>query len=72
MYRSIRDWLRALYASRQAELVAALRDEASEWLEVSEAAAGMHGFAAGTYPFLKSVPPQQFVQGLATAEIVRP
>jgi GntR family transcriptional regulator/MocR family aminotransferase len=34
--------MRALYASRQAELVAALRDEASEWLEVSEAAAGMH------------------------------
>ena len=33
-------------------------------------AAGLHGFAAGTYPFLKSVPPQQFVQGLATAEIV--
>ncbi len=33
-------------------------------------AAGMHGFASGTYPFLKSVPPQQFVQGLATAEIV--
>ena len=33
-------------------------------------AAGMHGFAAGTYPFLKSVPPQQFVQGLATTEIV--
>jgi hypothetical protein len=30
----------------------------------------VHGFAAGTYPFLKSVPPQQFVQGLATAEIV--
>lgn len=34
-----------------------------------EAAAGMHGFAAGTYPFLKSVPPQQFVQGLAATEI---
>ncbi|WP_231487021.1 hypothetical protein [Candidatus Blastococcus massiliensis] len=34
-----------------------------------ETAAGMHGFAAGTYPFLKDVPPQQFVQGLATAEI---
>jgi len=33
-------------------------------------AAGMHGFAAGTFPFLKSVPPQQFVQGLATSEIV--
>jgi hypothetical protein len=36
----------------------------------AETAAGMHGFASGTYPFLKSVPPQQFVQGLATAEIV--
>jgi hypothetical protein len=36
----------------------------------AETAAGVHGFAAGTYPFLKSVPPQQFVQGLATAEIV--
>jgi hypothetical protein len=32
-------------------------------------AAYMHGFAAGTYPFLKDVPPQQFAQGLATAEI---
>ena len=36
----------------------------------AEAAAGMHGFAAGTYPFLKSVPPDQFVKGLSTAEIV--
>jgi hypothetical protein len=36
----------------------------------AEAAAGMHGFATGTYPFLKSVPPQQFVKGLSTAEIV--
>jgi hypothetical protein len=34
-----------------------------------QTAAGVHGFAAGTYPFLKSVPPQTFVQGLSTAEI---
>ncbi|MGY1601790.1 hypothetical protein [Geodermatophilus sp. SYSU D00815] len=33
-------------------------------------ATGMHGFATGTYPFLKSVPPQQFVKYLSTAEIV--
>src|SRR3954471_3841593 len=33
-------------------------------------AAGVHGFATGTYPFLKSVPPQQFVKYLSTAEIV--
>jgi hypothetical protein len=36
----------------------------------AEAAAGMHGFATGTYPFLKSVPPEQFVKGLSTAEIL--
>ena len=30
----------------------------------------MHGFAAGTYPFLKSVPPQQFAKALSTTEIV--
>ena len=33
------------------------------------AAAGMHGFASGSYPFLKGVPPQQFVKALATSEI---
>jgi hypothetical protein len=32
-------------------------------------AAGLHGFAAGTYPFLKKVKPRQFAQGLAIAEI---
>ena len=32
-------------------------------------AAGVHGFAAGTYPFLKSMEPKQFVQVLSTAEI---
>jgi len=36
----------------------------------AETAAGMHGFATGTYPLLKSMPPQQFVQVLSTAEIV--
>jgi len=33
-------------------------------------AAGMHGFATGTYPFLKSMPPEQFAKVLATSEIV--
>ena len=36
----------------------------------AEAAAGMHGFAAGTYPFLKSMPPEQFASVLSTSEIV--
>jgi hypothetical protein len=32
-------------------------------------AAGMHGFAAGTYPFLKNLEPRQFARALSTAEI---
>jgi hypothetical protein len=35
----------------------------------ADAAAGMHGFAAGTYPILKNVEPRQFAKGLSTAEI---
>lgn len=34
-----------------------------------QAAAGMHGFAAGTYPFLKGMEPQQFATLLSTSEI---
>ena len=36
----------------------------------ADTAAGLHGFASSTYPFLKDVPPQQFVKVLSTAEIV--
>jgi hypothetical protein len=32
-------------------------------------AAGIHGFAAGTYPFLKNLEPKQFARVLSTAEI---
>jgi hypothetical protein len=35
-----------------------------------EHAAGVHGMAAGTYPFLADVPPERFVKGLAVGEIV--
>jgi hypothetical protein len=35
----------------------------------AEAAAGMHGFAAGTYPFLKGMEPQQFARTLSSSEI---
>jgi hypothetical protein len=34
-----------------------------------QAAAGMHGFAAGTYPFLKGLEPRQFARFLSTSEI---
>jgi hypothetical protein len=33
-------------------------------------AAGLHGFATGTYPFLKNVPPATFAKALSTSEIV--
>ena len=32
-------------------------------------AAGLHGFAVGTYPFLAKVDPKTFAKGLSTAEI---
>lgn len=32
-------------------------------------AAGLHGFASSTYPFLRDVEPAQFARGLAAAEI---
>ena len=32
-------------------------------------AAGLHGFASGSYPFLRNIPPKQFVTGLAVAEL---
>jgi hypothetical protein len=32
-------------------------------------AAGLHGFASGTYPFLKKLSPPQFAKALSTAEI---
>lgn len=32
-------------------------------------AAGLQGFAAGTYPFLKKVPPATFAKALSTSEI---
>jgi hypothetical protein len=32
-------------------------------------AANLHGFAAGTYPFLKNLEPQQFATALAASEI---
>lgn len=34
-----------------------------------EHAAGLHGFAAGTYPFLAEIPPDRFARLLARAEI---
>jgi hypothetical protein len=35
-----------------------------------ETAAQLHGFAVGTYPFLKKIKPKDFVRGLAVTEIV--
>jgi uncharacterized membrane protein YphA (DoxX/SURF4 family) len=35
----------------------------------SERAAGIHGFATGTYPFLGTIPPEQFAKALAVSEV---
>ncbi|MGF7237272.1 MAG: hypothetical protein ACQSGP_20255 [Frankia sp.] len=34
-----------------------------------ETAAGLQGFASGTYPFLKNIEPQKFAAGLSAGEI---
>lgn len=40
-----------------------------KWAGDEQTAAGVHGMAAGTYPFLKNVDPPTFLRALATSEI---
>ncbi|MEJ2885233.1 hypothetical protein [Actinomycetospora aeridis] len=40
-----------------------------KWSGDEETAAGIHGFAAGTYPFLKDMDPPTFLKALAAGEI---
>ena len=40
-----------------------------KWKGDEETAAALHGFAGGTYPFLKRIEPARFVRLLAVAEI---
>jgi hypothetical protein len=40
-----------------------------KWQGDEQTAAQLHGFATGTYPFLKSIEPAKFLRLLATAEI---
>jgi uncharacterized membrane protein YphA (DoxX/SURF4 family) len=40
-----------------------------KWKGDEEAAQGVHGFAAGTYPFLHKLQPRQFLRLLAIGEI---
>lgn len=41
----------------------------SKWSADAETAAGLHGFASGTYPAVKNIDPPVFVKALATGEI---
>jgi uncharacterized membrane protein YphA (DoxX/SURF4 family) len=40
-----------------------------KWSGDEETAAGIHGFASGTYPFLKDMDPPTFLKALAAGEI---
>lgn len=40
-----------------------------KWSGDEETAAGLHGFASGTYPFLKDMDPPTFLKALAAGEI---
>jgi uncharacterized membrane protein YphA (DoxX/SURF4 family) len=39
-----------------------------KWTDETRAA-GVHGMAAGAFPFLRSIPPTAFLKGLAAAEL---
>ena len=39
-----------------------------KWKGSTEQAAGVHGMASSAYPFLKSIPPEQFLRLLAAVE----
>ncbi|MCD9199220.1 hypothetical protein [Aeromicrobium wangtongii] len=41
----------------------------TKWSADAEAAAGLHGFASGTYPAVKNVQPPTFVKALAAGEM---
>jgi uncharacterized membrane protein YphA (DoxX/SURF4 family) len=40
-----------------------------KWRGTPETAAGVHGMAAGAFPFLRDIPPEKFLRILAAAEI---
>jgi hypothetical protein len=40
-----------------------------KWSGAPEVAAGVHGMAAGAFPFLSSIPPEKFLKLLAAGEI---
>jgi uncharacterized membrane protein YphA (DoxX/SURF4 family) len=40
-----------------------------KWTGDEQTAAGVHGFASGTYPFLKDIDPPTFLKALAAGEI---
>jgi hypothetical protein len=40
-----------------------------KWDSDEQTAARLHGFASGTYPFLKPIPPATFVKLLAASEV---
>jgi hypothetical protein len=41
-----------------------------KWNGPSAQAEGVHAMAAGAFPFLKSIPPERFLKGLAAGEIL--
>jgi uncharacterized membrane protein YphA (DoxX/SURF4 family) len=41
----------------------------SKWRGTEDQARGVHGMAAGAYPFLRRVPPTTFLKALAVAEM---
>jgi uncharacterized membrane protein YphA (DoxX/SURF4 family) len=58
------------FPSRLATGAYILHSGLTKWNGPEEQAAGVHGMAAGAYPFLRAVPPAKFLRMLAIGEIV--
>ncbi|ODU03366.1 MAG: hypothetical protein ABS81_14485 [Pseudonocardia sp. SCN 72-86] len=62
-------WNPAHIALRATAGVFILNTGIGKWSGDEKQAAGVHGMAKGTYPFLDAVAPQPFLKGLAAGEI---
>lgn len=61
---------RRSFAERASTGAFILHSGLDKWGGPPEQAAGVHGMAAGAFPFLKSIPPERFLRVLAAGEVL--
>ena len=61
---------RRSFAERASTGAFILHSGLNKWGGPPEQAAGVHGMAAGAFPFLESIPPERFLRVLAAGEVL--